>query len=1700
MSEPAGAALPGLIIDRIATVLAEQIGQHESGHCVRVDNLRQADAVSLARTLRAGPAASQADVHVLIDRLEQAADELLIPAERAVELRNRKKHPLVLMVPVSTGTAASSLDNSFERQDAVDLLRVASDALAENLSDEDGVRSAVKQVAGVLGKKRPAEAWARYVAAVSAAPSWETIGTKLPLVGLIPDSGGPGLAGRLSRNSECVKAISRPARAVSSVSDRLGKAKLQDGPVRTRLLGFLSGARRDLSNPAAWTADLATETDLGFEHWPLAEPETVAVDQVRVEPFLRKNGVVVKSSRLKQAQAGDLPYTEAGEDTPGSVRVTWTTAPRKTEAIRWWLIEVLPPKDMRDSEEDAEPKAETTVAGSQRSATVRLALDEADLEQGSLFVVRVTGLDAASQPVLLRTGDETARDESQQFTVRWEADLVTGETRRASAWALALGKLDAVLGGQDDLTEDAYSLDDTHSAVSLRLGGRRTVLVGVSPLLVHLQRQLFGPASSATAFTANGRMGTVLDPADLDMVEHHLPMTLAKQRKEIHTLLGERRPRDLVESLEWNDELRDKARSYCQAYKRALDQAATDPTYREALLAMDTLALRITIAGGQPVRAVVVLPFHPLRLTWLAEYDKAVSGWAAELVDSEPDKARRRTAVDDKLIRRVTPANLPFAVPGAAAGSGAGSEAGSAIGSGTGDVFVHAREATVGTGIYLAPGEREPGIAVQAVFDVLGIDRRDVAADVPPTMLAERIGAYRRTHSRPGAIRLLAINPGSGELLAQALRQAVLTSRDRDSDLVRLDGRAEVMAYSTRLSSTDPVPALTDLQQATSGYRVGNTRSYLRPPLGLSVRPFERFTEDETPVHLSVVNDLAVVEAGHGPETAKSTTSFRNLLTPTSSHSITTSHGRRWEIMPAVQLRESRDGKNKDGAADAIDAHRAHQTALAAALGFPAEGGIALRVTLGDEETKVLEAAHNRADWVLSLDRNLGLELYSPNADVNRPHILDYAPDFLEGIGPRLTVTTKHQDEIKRLLSSAMREMSFADDPQSVRGALRYLRMVSGRLALRLIGESDLAVEAVSLAVSLAWLESRGELADTIIVPVDVHQEMFGFTSDQPRLCDLILVRANRQSIKMQCVEVKSQRQTTPPEQLAEDIVEKIDATVSMLENNFLRADPPRLDADLQRARLAGILRHHANRAFALGILSEGRLAAAERQFARIEDGASPEITRQGYVVSLDDEYDCPSQYRGTAIEVLTPSKILEAGFATAAPALPIQSPALPTQTLPAQSSPLQPTMNTAEPGTPGTGITTPEQAVEPTPGTPSEPVQAAGLEQAPVDDPTPDPPPTDEIISDADVDETESSPGRALPTEPEEPGSRSTDRPNEVRVVLGQDFHSAEVNWKISTSGSPHMFILGIPGQGKSVTIRRILSSFADQGLPALVVDFHGDMAANPADGATVIDAGDGLDFSPFELRVDMDHHKYAQAAWELAEVIGYVSGLGEIQRSVVYETLSELYRRRGFGSVAGPIGLPNIAEFSRLLAQKEGSGHGRNAAARTRPLSDFGLFREDEGGGRFGELLTSGVVLDLHTLMEQVQLAAAAFVLRKVYREMFHWGKTSELRLAVVLDEAHRLANDITLPKIMKEGRKYGVAVVVASQGVDDFHRDVLGNAGTKVAFRCNFPQSKTVAGFLRGRAGQDMAQALEKLSVGQAYISTPDSPEARKVFMNK
>jgi DNA phosphorothioation-dependent restriction protein DptH len=280
------------------------------------------------------------------------------------------------------------------------------------------------------------------------------------------------------------------------------------------------------------------------------------------------------------------------------------------------------------------------------------------------------------------------------------------------------------------------------------------------------------------------------------------------------------------------------------------------------------------------------------------------------------------------------------------------------------------------------------------------------------------------------------------------------------------------------------------------------------------------------------------------------------------------------------------------------------------------------------------------------------------------------------------------------------------------------------------------------------------------------------------------------------------------------------------------------------------------------------------------------------------------------------------------------------------------------------------------------------------------------------------------------------------------------------------------------------------------MVLDFHGQFADPQGTymqliHPTVLDAAKGLPFSPFECTREEGMGSWKATSYALADIFAYVTGLGMAQRDVVQTAIQDAYKAHGFeNGDAADLEYPTPQEVLKRVEQKEQMRHVSNVSVRCRPLLEMDLFRPVRGASDMLSSIRRGLVIDLHNLYaETLQLAAGAFVLRKLYRDMFTWGYADRIRLAIVLDEAHRLARDVTLPKIMKEGRKFGIAVIVASQGIGDFHQDILGNAGTKVIFRVNYPDSKKVSGFIRGRQGQDIATRIEQLSVGSAYVQTPD-----------
>jgi DNA phosphorothioation-dependent restriction protein DptH len=1627
--------LSPVLVGRIACRLETRLGARQPGHCIRVDDLAPADALAIAERIANDDTAF--DVYVLAHH--EPRHEREVKADRAIELRNRKQKPLLLLVPAGAGHAASSLDNSFEPLPLIEELRAVSADLEKELSATD-IGRLIGDVKHVLGRTRQVESWTRFLGAVSEDPTARTVGSQLWQVGLVPDLGTDRIAARLLRNAKAAAAISRPSRPTARVIERLEQAEVKESPFRQRLQAFLEQQDAGvLADAVRWTRDIGEHyaQSLSFDKWQLIDPQPAELQQIKVTPFRKEDGAVDTRCKLRLDDADGQLYCDVTPDKPGTVVVRWTTEPPKTSAVAAWRIEVLPPFDLRAV--DTAPLVATKIKGDKRQATLRVDVSEDDLTASTLFVVRVRGLDAGGGDLELDDG-EPATAESDQFEVLLTDHVVEALPRAAGAASLTKAVLDTAVNTGGDLTESIPLWDPAGQVFDVRIGKRRA-LIRVSRLLAGLHRRITGQPGQAVSFSAQSPLGEQISAEDTEELPLTIPAALLEARKRLLTAIAGQGSRNLIEVLAWDDELRGLARAYVQSYRRALN--SPDEATRVGLLAMDTLTVCVGTAADE-VHGMVLLPTHPLRLAWVAAYDQLLRGWAQEVATAGKTKAVRESRIDITMVSRLSPANLPFLTAAA-----------------DGTALCYAEELTYGAALYLPVDTAEPQSAADVICAAIDVARDSADLVAAAKSLGDRIYSYRNAHPGTGTLRVMAINPGSGMVVRRALEPLVLAPASADDDTEELTDpqRLEIIAYSNRLSYTNPISELRELQQAVSTAEVQRAATHLVPPLGLAARGLDRMGGDREGHHIAVVQDLAHAEVTDLPsDTVLRATAFGDLLTPLASETAADDAGT-WFVTPTLKPR----GSNRIEA-DMVEAHRAHQIAVATSLGLA--GPVpALAIRLSADDQRRIEAAHDRSDWVVTLDQGIGPEFFE-DANSGNPHfrryLLDYAPDFLEGLGRKLAVTTTHHGEVRRILGDALRDLGIGQDPESVSRALNRLLLVSGRLALRLLRDTSQSVEAVSLAALMAHLEGRGQLKDRIVVPVDAHPEIFGARSgrgEEPsRRCDILLVRVTQRSLRIECVEVKGRRAAQLPAALADDIVDQLEHTERVLQRQFFASDPPRVDGTLQRAWLAGLLHYYAERSARGGLIDADRLPEMHRNIDRIEENTEqPEIEKTGYVISTMGTTGFPTRHRGVPIKVLTADDLGKAGFTTVG--------------------------DVEKPPSPGPQ----DQDPEPAPGT-----SGARAEQDPltVSDSTGAPPASAESAeSDGEgtTEAPEPSPEGVMTIRSavdEVPAS-----PAEASVQLGSDAGGSSVTWTVSTQGSPHAFILGIPGQGKSVTTRRIIREFAGRGLPSLIVDFHGDMAADPPPGAQVVRAADGLRFSPFELPSG-EVRRINETAWEVAEIIGYVCDLGDIQRNHVYEGLRTAYQAAQ--------GVPTMSAFAAAVEAAEREGRGKNVVGRIRPLTDFGLFSDDPEES-FETTWRTGAVIDLSGLqLEEVQIAAAAFVLRKVYREMFRWPQDGTMRLAVVLDEAHRIAKDVTLPKLMKEGRKFGISVVVASQGLADFHREVLTNAGTKIVFRTNYPESRNTAGFLRGREGQDLSQQIEQLGVGAAYVSTPDHAQARKVYM--
>ena len=127
-----------------------------------------------------------------------------------------------------------------------------------------------------------------------------------------------------------------------------------------------------------------------------------------------------------------------------------------------------------------------------------------------------------------------------------------------------------------------------------------------------------------------------------------------------------------------------------------------------------------------------------------------------------------------------------------------------------------------------------------------------------------------------------------------------------------------------------------------------------------------------------------------------------------------------------------------------------------------------LNTEISPEKAQSLKILHSLCDWVITLDRNAGIEYFdSPldNRDIYDAYVIDCVPER-EDLGClQLITSTSNLDEVRALLDGALDQMGLSRSLRNAKYLLENLKSLSGRLAIRLTGQKAPTSELIALAL-----------------------------------------------------------------------------------------------------------------------------------------------------------------------------------------------------------------------------------------------------------------------------------------------------------------------------------------------------------------------------------------------------------------------------------------------------------------------------------------------------------------------------------------------------------------------------------------------------------------------------------------------------------
>jgi len=1190
-------------------------------------------------------------------------------ATKLIELRNVLEIPLIVFIPPGLRTAAEdSLDvATFTELSLAGLAKDLVKSLYERLPAD--IQPRVKDLLDYLRTERVVlheDQEVEYLLTVRKNGNRpEVIGQALCVFGLIPDAvllKQSNARRRLSLNYNAADELADLARPLR---ERIGQLRIRPGTIQDRLFSFLRSRHTD--TPRLWATEIACKEefqDLALEHWPFEENDGQSLRLI-LEPLGLPIQVPDEVGGAAQMPVLDLMGKQG-------LKVSFRSLPRPAEVPAWKnsRIQILSYGEQGEAvvwESNNFPKPGGRYQ--KFSRTIKIT-DLQMLDEGTYYLK----LDAYDQngalltqqrPIDPNSSEGRAENESEYFLATRGIEgreLEPPEPRVVHVASLH----DAYLAAsarhlsskydepQPDLSTATGSWNQPVNAsvrgdVTFELQGEVWAGYGVAVpgLFRKLELAILGQPRHLGVIRLD--FTEVKSIADIEpelRTAAELPdlseaRSFLEARSAVFRSLHERHlarstaDQDLsvcAGTVETSDVFAVGAQidTYAEAYAVLIDRllgggkaASTLPGMIGALAQMDVIELHWRRSSGDPGRAMLLSPTHPLRLLWHLRHAQ----FAEEAIEAAASQGEVPSWADffKKIREEILPTNLPLVLFDS-----------------KGRGYIDQGGLTSHWSLYLpdrSEGDRKVDLAAcrDRMRVLLGVRGRPLPVElVGGREIASRAIRYLQEHPYVEQLRVNVFSPGDGRVITDALREIERKQRE-----LGVQEQTKLLRYAVQMFGTgsDQIESMgesletlldPDHQVAEDDEFTLSSSNHLLPKLIFARNSVDDFLQRpaEFTAHMTVF-----LEHFHARARLSRVDHFR-------CGSYVRGLVQEPEIAPDGP--ELSQGWSKGLHPEAVRRHGLPKPSLdqllsctqrleaAAAAGQPQLDEIAPVVSLHLDAPSMalIKHAHEVSDWVITFDRNLGVEYFdSGSRSDDFGYLLDFAPESFQSDLPRIMLTTRSTAELLALTQPAFEEIGLDIDRRRASVVLEALRSLSGRLALRLLASPNESRGVIGLLLSRWLLQQAGLLDERVIIPVDAHQSWFKVKSEtteaDPGLkqrADLLLVGldAGTRTVQMTVVEVKLRESLSHGDRalLYGQMHEQGENTLRRLRERF---DPdlfisPRADVLICAKELATTLAFYIRRGQRYGLLDSEQTDRALGFVEELDSGYNLEIGSVGVV------------------------------------------------------------------------------------------------------------------------------------------------------------------------------------------------------------------------------------------------------------------------------------------------------------------------------------------------------------------------------------------------------------------------------------------------------------------------------------------------------